>query len=40
MINFITKIDTDGKYLFWAFNWYQICVAGVVICVNILSGNL
>ena len=40
MINFIIKIGTDRKYSSWAFIWYQNCVAGVVICVKILSGNL
>ena len=40
MNHFITKIDTDAMYQFWAFIWYQNCVAGIVICVKILSGNL
>ena len=40
MINFIIKIDTDRKYEYWAFILYQNCVAGVVISVKILSGNL
>ena len=30
MMNFVSEIDTDGKYKFWAFIWYQNCVAGVV----------
>ena len=37
MTNFITEIDTDGKYYFWAGIWFQNRVAGVVICVKILS---
>ena len=40
MINFIIQIDKDRKYYSIAFIWYQNCVAGVVICVKILSGNL
>ena len=40
MINVIPKIDTDGKYLSWDFIWYQNSVAGVVIYVKILSGNI
>ena len=40
MNNFITKIDTDRNYYFWAFIWYQNLVAGIIICVKMLSGNL
>ena len=40
MFNFIIKIDTDSKNISIAFILYQNCVAGVVICVEILSGNL
>ena len=35
MIYFITKTDTYIKYQFSAFIWYQDCVHGVVICVEI-----
>ena len=40
MINFIIKIDKYRKYESRAFIWYQNFVAGVVICVKILSENL
>ena len=40
ILNFITKIDTDGKYRFWAFIWYHNNVAGVVICVNPVLSNI
>ena len=37
MINFITKINIDGKHQFWDFIWYQNCVAEVVILAAILD---
>ena len=40
VMNFIAKIDTNRKYEFRAFIWYQNCVAGFVISAKILWRNL